>query len=65
MAELPFMPVATDALIADTAHMSAAEFGAYMRILIAMWRNGGWLPDDEQALRRIAGVTGKHWRSIR
>ena len=64
MAELPIMPVKTDALIADTTHMSAEEFGAYCRILIAMWRHGGRLPDDPCELAHIAGVSRRRWRTI-
>lgn len=64
MAELPILPLKTDALVADTNHMSAEEFGAYMRILCAMWRHGARLPDDPEELARIAGVTPKRWATI-
>lgn len=64
MAELPVLPLKTDALLADTTHMSAEEFGAYVRILLAMWRHGAKLPDDPVELSRIAGVTPKRWSAI-
>ena len=64
MAELPIMPVKTDALLADTMHMSAEEFGAYCRILFAMWRHDGRLPHDLTQLRRIAGVQPRRWPFI-
>jgi uncharacterized protein YdaU (DUF1376 family) len=64
MAELPIMPVKTDALIADTSHMSPEEFGAYMRLLCAMWRHGGRITEDPEELARIAGVTLKQWAKI-
>jgi uncharacterized protein YdaU (DUF1376 family) len=64
MAELPVMPLKTDALLADTTHMSAEEFGAYVRILIAMWRHGAKLPDNPIELSRIAGVTERRWAAI-
>jgi hypothetical protein len=38
LAEFPALPLFTDAILADTAHLSHEEFGAYMRILILMWR---------------------------
>jgi uncharacterized protein YdaU (DUF1376 family) len=41
MAEHPILPLAVAYLIADTSHMNNEEFGAYMRILCAMWMNGG------------------------
>ena len=65
MAELPIMPVATDALIADTQHLNPDEFGVYVRILVAMWRNRGWLPHDENKLATIGGVGRKRWLKIR
>ena len=64
MAELPVLPLRTDALIADTTHMSAEEFGCYVRLLIAMWRHGAKLPDKPRELARIGGVTLHHWNQI-
>lgn len=39
MAEFPALPLFTDAIIADTDHLSPYEFGLYVRILIVMWRS--------------------------
>jgi len=64
MAELPVLPLKTDALLADTSHMSAEEFGAYVRILLVMWRQGATLPDNDKELARIAGVSPTRWRKI-
>jgi uncharacterized protein YdaU (DUF1376 family) len=64
MAELPILPLKTDALLGDTAHLSPEEFGAYCRILFTMWRHEAMLPDDETELARIAGVSLKRWRFI-
>jgi uncharacterized protein YdaU (DUF1376 family) len=55
------MPVRTDALLGDTTDMSATEFGAYVRVLLAMWRNGGWLPNDPKRLARYATLTAGQW----
>ncbi len=44
MADLPILPLKTDALLADTGHLSAEEFGAYCRILFTMWRHDARLP---------------------
>ena len=38
MAEFPSLPLFTDSLLADTGHLNHEEFGAYMRILILLWR---------------------------
>jgi uncharacterized protein YdaU (DUF1376 family) len=39
MAEFPALPLFTDAIIADTNHLTNEEFGAYMRILMLVWRS--------------------------
>lgn len=65
MAEFPAMPLWTDALMADTTHLSTAEFGAYMLLLVAMWRSGGKLPNDEKRLARFCRLDGKSWLKVR
>lgn len=64
MAELPILPLKIDALLADTQHMSAEEFGAYCRLLFTMWRHGARLVDDAEELARIVGVTPARWSEI-
>ncbi len=56
MAEFPALPLWTDALIGDTYHLTPAQFGAYMRLLIAAWRRPNCdLPDDDRFLGRVVG----------
>jgi uncharacterized protein YdaU (DUF1376 family) len=64
MANLPILPLKTDALLADTGHLSAEEFGAYCRILFVMWRHDARLPNNQTELARIAGVTPRRWKVI-
>ena len=53
MAEMPFFPLATDAFLADTDHLSDAEVGRYVRLLIALWRAPQQrLPNDDAWLAR-------------
>ncbi len=54
----------TDAYLADTGHLSTFEHGAYLLILMAMWRNGGMLPDDDLRLARTIRSTVDKWRRI-
>ena len=49
-----------------TAHLSAAQHGAYLMLLKHYWSTGGPLPDDDGALWRIACADlPAHWRKLR
>lgn len=61
MSKLPYMKVFVPDLISDTFTLSDGEFGAYTRIMYALWRHKGTLPLDYDELRKIAGSTGKTW----
>lgn len=66
MAELPILPLATDAFIADTTNMDAAETGAYLLMLMASWRTrDGGLPNDDKQLARIARCTPAKWQRVK
>lgn len=65
MAELPVLPLKTDALLADTTHMSPEEFGVYCRLLFVMWRQGARLRDDDSEMATIGGVPLPRWRKIK
>lgn len=65
MAELPILPIKTDAILSDTMHLSAEEFGVYCRLLFVMWRQRGKLIDDDAELAMIGGVTVERWRAIK
>jgi uncharacterized protein YdaU (DUF1376 family) len=65
VAELPILPLKTDALLADTTHMTAEEFGVYCRLLFVMWRHGGKLKDDDLEMATIAGVPLKRWHAVK
>jgi hypothetical protein len=57
------MPVITDALIGDTTHLSTEQFGAYVLILIATWRNNGQaLADDDESMAHICRCSLARWR---
>lgn len=66
MSQAPAMPVFTDALIGDTTHLTAAEFGAYCLILFVTWRNNGQpLPDDNIRMARVCRMTPAQWAKSR
>lgn len=52
------------ALVYDTHHLSAAAFGAYLRLLMHAWMNCGRIPDDEIELRLICNTENDNFGVI-
>lgn len=66
MAEFPFLPLATDAYLGDTTHLTTIEHGAYLLLLMAAWRSPDCrLPDDDRLLSRYARLTAGQWARMR
>lgn len=66
MSAYPSLPLFTDAYIADTAHLTCEEHGAYLRLLMFAWRTPGCqLPDDDARLARMLGLTAKRWAAMK
>lgn len=62
MAEFPALPIFTDALLGDTLHLTNAQFGSYMLLLIVAWRtNECALPNDDVFLAKIARMDKRVW----
>lgn len=59
------IPLSKGDLIQSTYHMDAAEFGAYVRLLLVHYDNPDGLPDDDRLLARWAGCTAKVWKRVR
>ena len=62
---LPYMPLYIGDYLADTGHLSAAEHGAYLLLLMHYWQRGEPLPSDDERLRRIAKIEPRQWSKVR
>lgn len=51
--------------LGDTRHLTTEQHGAYLLLLMTMWRSDGALPNDDKKLARIAGCTASRWAKIK
>lgn len=62
MADFPALPFYTDAYLADTRHLTAAQHGAYFLLLMTAWRmSDNALPDDDAKLSSWASMDKRTW----
>lgn len=64
MSSLSWMPLYVSDYRGDTMHLSAAQHGAYLLLIMHYWQQGG-LPDDDEQLARIASMSISEWRRNR
>lgn len=66
MAEFPALPLWTDAYLADTRHLTTEQHGAYLLLMMEAWRRPSCsLPDDDELLARLSGLSPDRWRECR
>lgn len=64
MTAAPYMPLYVGDYLADTTHLTTFEHGAYLLILMAMWRGGGTLKNDARLLMKCARVRADKWPAV-
>jgi uncharacterized protein YdaU (DUF1376 family) len=64
MSNRAWMPLHIDDYISDTDHLTAAEHGAYLLLIMKYWREDG-LPSDEGLIRRYAKLSVEQWGESR
>ncbi|MCU7218039.1 DUF1376 domain-containing protein [Pseudomonas sp. VE 196-7] len=62
MAALPYIQLYVADYLADTAHLTAEEHGAYLLLIFNYWQTGKPIPKPR--LHRIARISPEHWPEI-
>ena len=66
MAAFPKFPLWTDAYLGDTTHLTTIEHGAYLLLLITMWRaKDNRLSADDKTLARYARLNKAQWARMK
>lgn len=64
MSNRAWMPLHIDDYLADTGHLTGAEHGAYLLLIMHYWQNG-CLPENERLIARIARMDAAQWEDSR
>ena len=61
MAALPYMQLYVADYLADTAHLNAAQHGAYLLLIFNYWQRGKPLNNSNERLTNVARMTKEEW----
>jgi uncharacterized protein YdaU (DUF1376 family) len=60
----PWMPLYVGDYLGDTGHLTTAQHGAYLLLMMHYWRKGE-LPDDDRQLSKITKLPLRAWGECR
>lgn len=61
MTSLPYMQLYVSDYLADTAHLTAQQHGAYMLLLMNYWQRGKALDNTNERLSHVARLSPEEW----
>lgn len=64
MSAIPYMPLYVADYIADAAHLTTEEHGAYLLLIMTYWQRGKPLPADPNRLANIARMSNERWTDV-
>ena len=62
MTSLPYMQLYVSDYLADTAHLTAQQHGAYMLLLMNYWQRGKALDNTNERLSFVARLSAEEWQ---
>ena len=65
MASLPYMQLYVADYLADTAHLTTEEHGAYLLLIFNYWQRGKPLPNNDKRLAMIARLSNERWTDVK
>ena len=61
MAALPYIQLYVADYLADTAHLNAAQHGAYLLLIMNYWQRGEALNNSNERLTNVARMSNEEW----
>ena len=64
MTSLPYLQLYTSDYLADTAHLTTEEHGAYLLLIMNYWQRGKPLDNTDNRLAHVARLTDERWKAV-